>query len=272
MTGCKRWIRAGITAVLLAVLLDLLSARQIRVTKYTVSCDGLPETFSGFRIALISDLHGAFLDDGGAALTRAVSGADIIAVTGDLFDRNTQLEHLTPAMEALCQTAPVYYVSGNHEWTVDCRQEVWADMRDAGVIFLENEWIHLTRQDGQITLIGIQDPNGPADRKRPETVMEEASATGSFSIVLYHRNTEPQVWGPLGANLVLSGHGHGGLVRLPWIGGLADTDRGLFPRYDGGIYQVAGATLAVSRGLGNNPGTFRLFNGPEILMLTLVPG
>ena len=93
---------------------------------------------------------------------------------------------------------------------------------------------------------------------------------GQYTVLLYHRNTEPQVWGPLGANLVLSGHGHGGLVRLPLIGGLADTDRGLFPRYDAGVYQVQGATLVVSRGLGNNPGGFRLFNGPEVPMLTLI--
>ena len=93
-----------------------------------------------------------------------------------------------------------------------------------------------------------------------------------FTILLYHRNTEPQVWGPLGADLILSGHGHGGLVRLPLVGGLADAGRGLFPRYDAGVYQVQGATLVVSRGLGNNPGGFRLFNGPEMPMLTLVSG
>ena len=115
------------------------------------------------------------------------------------------------------------------------------------------------------------DPNGPADQASPESVFA-GMPQDRFTILLYHRNTEPQVWGPLGADLILSGHGHGGLVRLPLVGGLADAGRGLFPRYDAGVYQVQGATLVVSRGLGNNPGGFRLFNGPEMPMLTLVSG
>ncbi len=113
------------TAVILAVALDLLNAGRIQVTPYTVVCPGLPEAFSGLKIALITDLHGAFLDAGGAALARAATGADLIAISGDLFDRNTRQGQIVPAMRALCQVAPVYYVSGNHEWTVEDRQQIW---------------------------------------------------------------------------------------------------------------------------------------------------
>ena len=269
MGSWKQWRRAALTAAALAVVLDLLGAGHIQVTAYTVRCPGLPEAFSGLKIALITDLHGAFLDDGGQALAQAATGADLIAISGDLFDQGTRLEQVLPAIRALCRTAPVYYVSGNHEWTVENRREVWAQMEEAGVTLLDNHWVTLERQGAFIVLVGIQDPNGPADRPTPESVFA-GMPQGQYTVLLYHRNTEPQVWGPLGANLVLSGHGHGGLVRLPLIGGLADTDRGLFPCYDAGVYQVQGATLVVSRGLGNNPGGFRLFNGPEVPMLTLI--
>lgn len=181
------------------------------------------------------------------------------------------MEQVIPAIRSLCRMAPVYYVSGNHEWTVEGRREVWAQMEEAGAILLDHRWVTLERQGASITLAGMQDPNGPADQASPESVFA-GMPQDRFTILLYHRNTEPQVWGPLGADLILSGHGHGGLVRLPLVGGLADAGRGLFPRYDAGVYQVQGATLVVSRGLGNNPGGFRLFNGPEMPMLTLVSG
>ncbi len=271
MASWKQWGRAGLTAVILAVALDLLNAGRIQVTPYTVVCPGLPEAFCGLKISLITDLHGAFLDAGGAALARAATGADLIAISGDLFDRNTRQGQIVPAMRALCQVAPVYYVSGNHEWTVEDRQQIWAEMEEAGVVLLDNQWVAFQREGEQILLAGIQDPNGPADRATPEAVFA-GMPSGQFTILLYHRNTEPQAWGPRGADLILSGHGHGGLIRLPWVGGLAGTNRELFPKYDGGVYTVNGAKFVVSRGLGNNPGTFRLFNGPEIPMLTLRSG
>ena len=111
-------------------------------------------------------------------------------------------------------------------------------MEEAGVTLLDNHWVTLERQGAFIVLVGIQDPNGPADRPTPESVFA-GMPQGQYTVLLYHRNTEPQVWG-------------------------------LFPRYDAGVYQVQGATLVVSRGLGNNPGGFRLFNGPEVPMLTLI--
>lgn len=101
-------------------------------------------------------------------------------------------------------------------------------MEEAGVTLLDNHWVTLERQGAFIVLVGIQDPNGPADRPTPESVFA-GMPQGQYTVLLYHRNTEPQVWGPLGANLVLSGHGHGGLVRLPLIGGLARHRPGTLP-------------------------------------------
>lgn len=270
----QRLIAAFFTVVALALLLDAVTARSIRLTQYRVSCPNLPAAFDGFRVAQISDLHGAFLQDGGVSLAEAVSKAepDLIAITGDLFDRDTALADIGPAMERLCRIAPVYYVSGNHEWTVSQRRTVWQEMEDAGVLFLENDWVFWERDGQSIALVGLQDPNGPADMATPAQVLEqlrEQAGTELFTLLLYHRNDGLETWAELGIDLTLCGHGHGGLIRLPLIGGLADTDRGLFPKYDAGVYHKEATAMVVSRGLGNNPGTFRLFNGPEIPVITL---
>lgn len=273
----KRLLAAFFTVVALALLLDAATARSIRLTQYRVSCPNLPAAFEGLRVAQISDLHGAFLWDGGASLAESVSKAkpDLIAMTGDLFDRSTDLSLIGPAMERLCQIAPVYYVSGNHEWTVSQRRTVWRDMEDAGVIFLENDWVILERDGQSIALVGMEDPNGPADMATPAQVLEQLrqqGGSGLFTLLLYHRNDGLDTWAELRVDLTLCGHGHGGLIRLPLIGGLADTDRGLFPKFDAGVYQKDASAMVVSRGLGNNPGTFRLFNGPEIPIITLTLG
>lgn len=127
----------------------------------------------------------------------AATGADLIAISGDLFDRNTRQGQIVSAMRALCQVAPVYYVSGNHEWTVEDRQQIWAEMEEAGVVLLDNQWVAFQREGEQILLAGIQDPNGPADRATPEAVFA-GMPFGQFTILLYHRNTEPPGLGAAG--------------------------------------------------------------------------
>lgn len=268
MVKKRYWSRGLLAALVLALLIDGGSREVIRTTCCEVSCPGLPEAFSGFRIALVSDLHGEFLE--GDTLAKAVEGADLIAVTGDLFDRRTDLSLVAPGMAALCRVAPVYYVSGNHEWIVERRRQVWRAMAAAGVVNLDDAWVTLERQGASLTLAGIRDPGGPADGPAPGEVLSEAP--DGFLILLYHRNTNPEQWCALGADLVLSGHGHGGLVRLPLVGGIAGANRTLFPKYDGGIYHLSQTTLVVSRGLGTTPDAPRLFNPPEVLMLTLRPG
>ena len=137
---------------------------------------------------------------------------------------------------------------------------------------LTNEFVALERDGGVIFLAGIDDPNGFADQKSPEALAEEvkAAAGGGFWMLLAHRNNyfEKQ-YSSLGADLVISGHGHGGLIRLPFTDGLISVERTLFPSYTSGFYQFNGRDVFVSRGLGNSGPSFRLFNRPQLVTLTL---
>ena len=126
-----------------------------------------------------------------------------------------------------------------------------------------------------MVLAGIDDPNGYADQKSPETVAAEVRAAWGdpFWMLLAHRNDHfPEQYSLLGADLVISGHGHGGVIRLPFTDGLVSTDRTFFPSYTAGLYEKNGSTLFVTRGLGNTGPSFRLFNRPEVAVLTLRRG
>ena len=144
-----------------------------------------------------------------------------------------------------------------------------------GVTVLSNAFLPLERNGDTIILAGIDDPNGYADQKTPEAVAAEVYAAygDPFWVLLAHRNNRfEQQYSLLGADLVISGHAHGGIIRLPFLGGLISHDLELFPDYTAGLYEVNGSVLFVSRGLGSSGASFRLFNRPEVAVLTLHRG
>ena len=130
----------------------------------------------------------------------------------------------------------------------------------------------LERNGDTIVLAGIDDPNGYTDQKTPEELAAEvyAACGDPFWILLAHRNNRfARQYSLLGADLVCSGHAHGGIVRLPGTDGLFSHDLDLFPSYTAGLYEENGSVLFVTRGLGNSGPSFRVFNRPEIAVLTL---
>lgn len=147
-------------------------------------------------------------------------------------------------------------------------------LSQCGVTPLSNQYELLERDGAQIVLAGIDDPNGYADQTTPEELHAriERDAPGLFTLLLAHRNGRFGQYANAGYDFVMSGHGHGGIVRLPILGGLVGTDRQLFPSWTSGIYTVGDSTLFVSRGLGNNTVPFkgfRIFNRPELAVITL---
>ena len=242
--------------------------------EYTFSSRRLPEGWDGARIVVLSDLHGRQFGQDNRRLAAAVEAAhpDVIALVGDFVDEWTDPAYLRPLLERLTALAPCYFVSGNHEWAAGKMQETAALLADCGVTWLHNGFVTLQRGGDSLLLAGIDDPNGYADQKTPEQVAAEVYAAygDPFWILLAHRNNYfPDRYSLLGADLVVSGHGHGGLVRLPFTDGLVSTDRTLFPSYTAGLYEKNDSALFVTRGLGNSGSTFRLFNRPEIAVLTL---
>lgn len=250
----------------------------LQTTRTQAALPGLPQGFDGYRIVHLSDLHGhQYGEDSGELLDRVREGSpDLIVVTGDLIDQQSQLAMVPALARGLAAVAPVYYVTGNHEWALGTGavRELKNVLSQCGVTVLSNQYQILERDGARIVLAGVDDPNGYADQTSPEELAAaiQADEPGMFTLLLAHRNDHFGQYANAGYDFVMSGHGHGGIVRLPLVGGLIGTDRRFFPPWTAGVYAVGDSTLFVSRGLGNNTVPykgFRIFDRPELAVVTL---
>lgn len=281
----RRAVTAGIVLLTLAALAAWLAwgNTALMVNRITVRDARIPAGFDGFRIAQVSDLHDAEFGDGNAKLLAMLAGCepDIIVMTGDLIDANrTDIDLTLRFAEGAVGIAPVYYVTGNHEGAV---MEYWIlreGMAASGVNILSDRACRLTRGGDTLLLAGLDDPNF-ATREEisegfPAMIQNKLDrligGSDEYTVLLAHRPEYIDSYAAGGADLVLSGHAHGGQIRLPFIGGLAAPGQGLFPKYDAGLYTVGGSDMIVSRGLGNSLFPLRVNNRPEIVMITLEHG
>ncbi len=181
--------------------------------------------------------------------------------------RRTDLEPVFTLAEALTEIAPTYFVSGNHELRLptETRTAFYDGLASRGVTVLYNQAVSVTVRGCSVTLIGLDDRNLEDDTLLQVT---EALPQDSIRILLAH---EPQAFPDYAeyADVIFSGHTHGGQIRLPFAGGLAAPDQGLFPKYDAGEFHGDDTVMFVSRGLGNSLFPVRVFNRPEIVNVTI---
>ena len=265
--------------VLLAGILLYDGNTRIVTSDYELNYSNLPGAFDGFRIAVLSDIHAAVFGDSNERLIAKVEEVkpDIIAITGDLIDgyeqlkSEIQLEIAETLITGLSPIAPIYYITGNHDWNSGAIRPLLAMLEEHGVHILRNKYTLLESGGDTIILAGTDDPNGPADMTKPHELVEkikEAEGEG-FIVMLEHRNYNLPLYNVLGVDLVLSGHTHGGLIRLPFTDGLIGQQRDWFPTYTGGVYTIGRTSMVVSRGLGNHTGIPRIFNNPQLVVVTL---
>lgn len=277
MKKTKKRCHTGYKIVLLLFLLILIlfydSNARLVVNEYPLFFTKLPDAFDGYRIVQLSDIHGAVFGDNNTALLNAVKNStpDIIVITGDLYDGGDEMVIIEPLIKSLTGIAPVYFITGNHEWDSGNLRELLKMLDKNGVTVLRNDYKRLHLGDDAIVLAGIDDPNGPKDMKTPEELISEIRQKEGdpFIILLAHRNNYLDLSSQLGIDLVLCGHAHGGLIRLPFIGGLIGPTRELFPRYTSGVYIEGRTKMLVSRGVGNQTGFPRFLNNPQIPVVIL---
>ena len=279
----KKKKRIIVLAVVAAVLLALViwtawGNTALELNTYTIASEKLPRAFDGYRIAHISDLHNAEFGVGNEKLLAMLREAepDIIAITGDLIDsRNTDVGIALHFAEETVKIAPCYYVTGNHEARVPEYDELKAGLLELGVAVLEDEKADLEVSGESITLLGVNDPSFLADPANGEALMQSKlqelmNEAENYRVLLSHRPELFEVYVESGADLVLSGHAHGGQFRFPLVGGLAAPNQGLFPKYDAGVYTEEHTSMVVSRGIGNSLFPFRFNNRPEVIIVELI--
>lgn len=228
-----------------------------------VNEENLPAVFDGYRIAHVSDLHNSWLWEKTIARLKEAE-PDIICITGDMIDcKKTNVEAaLSFAAEAV-KIAPCYYISGNHENNVsqEVRDELLSGLTVLGVTVLNDDEVILEKEETQIALVG--------HKWGDDVTVGELWEFNGYRILLSHR---PECFADYVAgnyDLVLSGHAHGGQVRLPFIGGLFAPGQGIFPEYDSGLYTEGRTDMIVSRGIGNSSFPIRFYNRPEVILIVL---
>lgn len=262
---------AAVALALAAILAD--SRWRLDRDEYVLASARLPAGFEGFRIVQLSDLHGMEFGENNRRLVEAVRAAqpDLIALTGDLI---TEKEDV-PAVRALCaeltRFAPCYFVSGNHDVGSRAYPELRAALEESGVTVLSNEYRTLERGGDRIVLCGVEDPIAWADMPTPKALAASLRAAypEDYVLLLGHRNDFAEKYPSLDVDLILSGHGHGGVVRLPFAGGVLGNNGELFPEYDAGVYHTYCYDMVISRGLGGVKGIPRFLNPPHIPIITL---
>lgn len=278
--GKKHRGRGCLTALIILALIAAAAAFLIKdsrddleISRYEVNSKKLPESFDGFKIVQLSDLHGAEFGEDGMELVEKVKELepDMIALTGDFVTDEGDLAAVEKLAARLTELCPVYFVSGNHEFGSGLAVKVRNILERAGVKYLSNEYLTISRGEDEILLGGVEDPLAYADMLSPDELAQKMNdaAPDAFKILLGHRNYWMTEYPELPVDLIFCGHAHGGLIRIPGVGGLIGTDRRLFPDFDAGEYNNGRYTLIVSRGLGNSVPIPRVFNRPEIVCVEL---
>lgn len=271
----KHWWILPALAILVILTLIALDERLILRTYTVVS----PKLTAEVRLAVVTDFHSSDNADDVVAMV-ASCAPDAVLLVGDMFDddiANRPTERTLSLMRQLSALYPCYYVSGNHEaWTGEM-DALYQQTEEAGVMVLRMSSGVLTVRGQRIALCGIPDPYEMVFSGAPDTEEQLRQAledvdSADFTVLLAHRPELLAKYAQFPFDLVVSGHAHGGQVRIPGVlNGLYAPNQGWFPKLAGGAYTQDGTTLIVSRGLAVRTRLPRIFNRPEVVLVRCVP-
>ena len=265
------------------------NVNTLEVTKYVVENKKVPKEFDGYNIVQISDLHSKLFGENNKKLIQKIKSLnpDIVVVTGDLIDgENNNYNVALDFMKEISKLYRVYYIIGNHEQKSlikkykDEYKDYFNKLHQIDFVNLDNNKVEIVKGDSNINLYGLTVPYSCYkylfDNQETTSIdidfLEEKLGKvdrEQFNILLAHTPFYFDEYEKWGADLTLCGHVHGGVVRLPFIGGLLSPDRKFFPKYDLGKYEKNNSTMIVSKGLGGSKVLIRINCKPEIVSIKL---
>lgn len=276
-----------IVCLVIVLIISYCENRTLHVTEYFVQSKKLPISFDGFRIAHLSDLHNAEFGEDNMKLYETIreQKPDVILITGDMIIGKPEQDVIKSAqfINSLCDIAPVFFSMGNHELRVSLYIDTYGDMWEefletisSDVHLLFDERYTITKQKDTLNLYGLS-LNTKLYKRLIRTPMPNDYIESLFGncnkkeyhIFMAHNPDYFKDYVEWGADLTFSGHVHGGMVRLPWLGGVLSPMIHFFPKYDKGLFQEKDAYMVLSGGLGNHTFKFRVNNLPEVVMVTL---
>lgn len=271
----RRWM-LWMTALLAAAVLMVIALDQrLIVRRYTVEAE---EITTPVRLAVVTDFHGCDYGPGAQRLLAAIAAEepDLVLLVGDIYDDEMPWDASDTLVTALATRWPTFYVTGNHEYWSEEIDEICRRVSAAGATVLDMDCRTVEVNGQHLNICGVPDPYAMVYSGAPETQKQLACAMslaepGAFVLLLAHRPELIEYYAAAGFDLVVSGHAHGGQVRIPGLlNGLYAPNQGWFPEYVGGVYHVEDTTLIVSRGLARESTRLpRIFNRPELVIITL---
>lgn len=268
--------------------------KKFKITTYRISgskCRTTKEQHKRpLRLAVLADLHCAEYGEKNSRLIRAIydSKPDGVMVVGDMLvskpNQEVDLDITLSLMKALTKHYPVFYSNGNHEYRMKTHPEIYGaayqkfkqNLLSLGVHLLENEKIAWEAAGSKYIIHGYELDNQYFSRfSRHKLPVEEINTSlgrpneEAFHILLAHNPAFFDSYAKWGADLTLSGHLHGGMIRLPFLGGVISPQVHLFPKYDKGLFQIGPKKLIVSAGLGCHSIKLRIFNPTELVIIEI---
>lgn len=281
-----KYILLAIVAIaLFFIVVMIIDVNRFVVVRYKISS---PKLKMSRRFVMLSDLHNKQFGTDNDKLYNAINNInpDGVLIAGDMITAKTG-QNMQPTLafiKRLTEKYPVYYGQGNHEYRMELYPETYGDMlrefelglSECNLEVMKN--CHDVLEQEGISIYGLS-----IERKfykRFNTLSMDDNYiegligkpdTDKYNILLAHNPDYYPEYDKWGADLVLSGHVHGGLMRLPWLGGVVSPAIRLFPKYDGGLFQGNNGKMILGRGLGTHTLPIRIFNPGELVVVELEP-
>lgn len=264
---------------------------DFKITRYRIQIKKRNHSLrQPFTAVFLSDLHNVTYGSKNCRLLQKIEEQKprLILIAGDMLTetgREPEMDEALSLLEKLAEKYPVYYANGNHEcrlkqgdaYAVSCYEAYRAKLRAYGIQVLENDSTLLDVDGSIIRIWGVEIPISCYRRRRSEKLTPEQmrfllgeAELEHYHILLAHHPMYFDAYASWGADLTLSGHLHGGIVRLPLLGGVISPQVRLFPKYDRGLFEKDGRSLIVSGGLGSHTIPLRINNPPELVVIDFV--
>lgn len=288
MIGENLNIAIIIIGLILIIILaeSIIETHTFKVTHYPVNSPKLHETDIGKTVVVLSDLHNKSYGKNNEKLIKEIKNQSpvLIVVAGDMLVGKKEISYRVAEdlMHQLIKICPIFYVNGNHEQRMKEQPELYKHAYDEfkksitskGVVMLENNSCFRDWDDNLAVIAGLEIPihyykkncRKKISVKEIEQCIGKAD-TGCYQVLITHNPAHMKAYKAWGADLVVAGHFHGGIIRIPFIGGIITPQAQLFPKYSGGIYKDGNTTYVVSKGLGDHTVRIRLMNRAEIVVL-----
>ncbi|MBQ7104966.1 MAG: metallophosphoesterase [Bacilli bacterium] len=255
---------------LLSIIVFLYSQNfLLTVSNYKIINSKIPESFNNYKIVQISDYHNETNKLLNNKLIKKIKDIkpNIIVITGDLIDStNTNIDQVIKLVDGIKNISDIYYVTGNHETWTNEYEQLKIELEKRKVHILNNEAVKLKSDISEINLIGINDTK--TNEEFQINIEQVNYNKNNYTILLSHRPELYNEYVKKDIDLVLTGHAHGGQIRI-FNQGLIAPDQGLLPKYTSGLIEENNTTMITSRGIGNSVIPIRINNHPELVVITL---